>query len=278
MTDAPMQVPPSPPRAMVVEPAGERPKRKRGWIIAIAIVLVLAIAAWFGGEALARNIVTGVVKSKITSALGMDADHPIDLEISGAMIPQLISGSFTEVRVASDNVQLGRLEGDVSATARGMHFDGSADEVTATALLDPAQFIDFIEQDELREAITSLEVDGSELAVAATIDLFGAEVDVALNASVALGENNSIVVTPTTATVAGVELDLTDLTGMAASLLPDAVTDVLTGGFSMCLAEAIPDGVTLTDLSIAGERLKVDADIDTARILATGGKKSGTCS
>lgn len=275
MSDVPLQVPPS---NVTIAPARERPRRKRGWIIALAIVVVLAIAAWFGGDALARNLITGAVKSKLTSALGMDADHPIDIEISGAVLPQLISGSFAEVHVASDDVPLGALVGDVTATARGAHLDATADEITATALLDPAQFISFIEPQELRDAVTSLEADGQELAVTAVFKAFGADIDVRLNATVSLGTNNTIVLTPTTATVAGMELDLTNLSGAAAMFLPERVTDVLTGGIAICLADKIPSGVTLTDITLSAGQLRVDADIDAARVAADGTMPSGTCS
>ena len=88
------------------------------WIVGFAIVIALAVVAWFVAEALARNLVTKTIRDEVITQLSLPADQEVDVKVEGAVIPQLIAGSFGEITVASDDVVVDSFSGDVVVTAR----------------------------------------------------------------------------------------------------------------------------------------------------------------
>jgi hypothetical protein len=94
-------------------PAGDAGtvRRRRGawpWIIAFVIVAGLAVAAWFAAEAIARQLVSSVVRDQVRTQLSLPADQPIDVDMAGAVIPQLLAGSLDSPRKDHDR-DVGRL-------------------------------------------------------------------------------------------------------------------------------------------------------------------------
>lgn len=80
------------------------------------------------------------IREQISSNLNIPADHPIDIDIPGPILPQLIVGSLAEVTISSDDVPLEQLTADVTVRAddvpvRGGDWSGATAEVT----IDEAQ-------------------------------------------------------------------------------------------------------------------------------------------
>ena len=56
--------------------AAESPRRRRRawpWLVAFAIVVGLAVVAWFAGEAIAKDIVTKTIREQVVTQLSLPA-------------------------------------------------------------------------------------------------------------------------------------------------------------------------------------------------------------
>ncbi|WP_214465873.1 LmeA family phospholipid-binding protein [Microbacterium flavescens] len=251
------------------------PRRRRRvwpWLVALAIVVVLAVVAWFVAEAVARDLVHQTVEEEIRERLSLPADHPIDVAVPGVLIPQLIGGTLDELTVSSEDVPVGGYEGDVTVTATDVPIRGGADigGATATVTLDETQ---------LRTLLATVEgfpADTVELAdpgidVATELQLFGAGIPVGVSLTPSVAEGD-IVLTPTAFEVAGAQIDaaqLSDQFGRLAALV--------TRDWTVCLAQYIPAGVTLTDVQVDGDVLVADADVDGAIVTDPSLQANGTC-
>ena len=147
-TPPPAHGPASPfgaPAGAPAQPVAEAstPRRKRRWplIVTLVVVAVVLVAGWFAAEFVAREVVTSTIRSQITQQLALPADHAINIELEGSVLTQLIAGDLTEVRIASNDVPLGSVVGDVVLVARGVPVrDKTApmDAAAATIAFDQA--------------------------------------------------------------------------------------------------------------------------------------------
>lgn len=56
------------------------------WLVAFGVVLALAIAAWFVGEAIAKDLVTKTIRDQVVTQLALPADQEVTVEVSGFVI------------------------------------------------------------------------------------------------------------------------------------------------------------------------------------------------
>ncbi len=263
---------PLPDRA--VQEPGPAPRRRSRWpwIIAAIVVVALAIAAWFAGEAIARGLVERTIRDEVVTRLALPADQEVDVQVPGAVLPQLIGGRFDEIRIASDAVTLGPLTGDVSVRARGVAIRGdvAADDASATLTLG---------EDDLRALMSTVDgfpadtlgLDAPDVTMSTEIDIFGLVIPVgaALTPSAADGD---LVLTPASLQVAGADISADDLKNQFGIAANAVIRD-----WGVCIRKYIPAGITLTDARVVGETLVADLDID-GRIAADPAlQKIGTC-
>jgi len=260
------------PEGMV--PAQPAPSRRRvwPWIVAFAIVAVLAVAAWFAAEAIARQIVTGVVREQVRTQLSLPADQQIDVEITGAVIPQLISGTIDDITIASDDVTFDGITGDVAVTAHDVAVRGRGEMsgATATVTLDAAQ---------LRTLLASVEgfpadtvgLAAPNITMSMDLQLFGVEipVGVALTPSAAAGD---IVLTPVSLQLGGAEVTAEALRKQFGGLADTVLRD-----WNVCIAQYLPAGVTLTAVQVTGDVLVADFDVDGGIATDPSLRQKGTC-
>lgn len=249
------------------------PKRRWWpWLVAFGIVVVLAVVAWFAAEAIARDMVSRTIKTEISERLSLPADHEIDVDVPGAMIPQLISGTLGEVTVSSDDVPVGSFEGDVTVTATEVPIREGVDMggATATVTLDETQLQGLLSTIEGFPADT-VSLAEPDITAQTELQLFGVAfpVGVSLTPSVAEGD---IVLTPTSFELAGAQIDAAQLSQQFGKL-----ADVVVRDWTVCLAEYIPAGVTLTDVQVDGDVLVADADVDGGIVTDPALQANGTC-
>jgi hypothetical protein len=255
-------------------PAPPPPRRRRAWpwIVAFAIVAVLAVAAWFAAEAIARQIVTGVVRDQVRTQLALPADQEIDVEIAGAVLPQLIGGSLDELTIASDDVTLGEVTGDVTVIAHDVAVRGSGEMsgATATVSLDQAQLQTLLATIDEFPADT-VALDAPNVTMSLDLTLFGAAipVGVALTPSAAEGE---IVLTPASLQLGGSEVTADALRDQFGRL-----SDAVLQDWNVCVAQYLPAGVTLTGVEVDGTLLVADFDVDGAFATDLALQENGTC-
>lgn len=249
------------------------PQRRRvwPWLVAFGIVVVLAVVAWFAADAIARQIVTGVVRDQVRSQLALPESQQIDVEIPGSIIPQLIGGTLDELTVASDDVEVGQFIGDVSVTARDVPITGGAlGGATATVTLDEEQLHGLVSTIEGFPADTA-GIDAPAVTMSMQLQLFGVgvPVGVALTPSAVDGD---IVLTPASLQLAGTEVGADALREQFGQ-----VADLVLRDWTVCVAQYLPAGVTLTDVTVEGDVLVADFDVDGRIATDPALRANGTC-
>ncbi len=258
------------------EQADRRRRRLRPWLVAFAIVAVIAVGAWFAADALARQIVVGVVRDQVKSQLALPADQRIDVDIPGAIIPQLIGGRFDEMTVTSDDVRVNELSADVTVVAHGVPLRADGDLGGAVATLE-------LGADEVRALLANVEgfpagsVDlaAPEVTMATDLQVFGmtVPVGVALSPGVADGD---VVLTPASLQVSGA-----DVTADALRDQFGVVAEVVLRDWTVCIAQYIPAGITLTGVEVVdtegGDELVASFDVQGAILSDPALRANGAC-
>lgn len=254
--------------------ASSPPRRRRAWpwIVGFAIVAILAVVAWFAAEAIARQVVTGVVRDQVRTQLSLPADQQIDVDVVGAVIPQLLGGSLDELTIASDDVTLGEVTGDVTVTAQDVAVRGTGEMsgATATVSLDESQLQTLLATVDGFPADT-VGLAAPNVTMSLELKLFGAAIPigVALTPSAADGD---IVLTP-----ASLQLGGSEVTAAALRDQFGRVADTVLRDWDVCIAQYLPAGVTLTGVEVDGDVLVADFDVDGAIASDPALQENGTC-
>lgn len=251
------------------------PKRRRRvwpWIVALIVVVALAVAAWFGGEWIARDIVTKTIRQQVITQLSLPADQQIDVVIEGNVLPQLIGGSLDDVTISSKDVELDAFAGDVTVHAQDIAIrgDAGAGSASATVVLDEEQLRTLLSTVE-NFPTESLGLAEPNLTFSTELSLFG----IALPVGVALtpsAVDGAIVLTPTTLQLAGSEISAATLKEQFGGLADTVLRD-----WTICVAQYIPAGATLTGIAVTGDQVVADLDIDPAIVTDTALQKVGVC-
>ncbi len=252
------------------------PSRRRGrgwpWIIVLLVVAALALAAWFAAEALARDFVTKTIEDQIRTQLSLPADHEIDVEVAGAVVPQLIVGSLADVTIASDDVPLGELTGDVTVHAMDVPVHGGGDWSGADATVS-------LDEDQLRALMAT--VDGfpeetlglADPNVTMSLDLqlllVTFPVGVALTPSAVDGD---IVLSPAALQLGDAEITADELRERFGGLADAVLRD-----WTICIAQYMPAGVTLTDAQVEGGEFVAGFEVAIGIVTDPALQANGTC-
>ena len=256
-------------------PAEAAPKRRRRawpWIVALIVVAGLAVAAWFAGEWIAREVVTNTIREQVITQLSLPADQQVDVTVDGAVLPQLIRGSLDDVTISSDDVELEAFSGDVTIHAQDIAIRGDAGTgaASATVVLDEGQLRSLLSTVE-NFPVESLGLAEPNLTMSTELSLFGITlpVGVALTPSAVDGD---IVLTPASLQLAGTDISAADLKSRFGGLADTVLRD-----WTICIAQYIPAGATLTSIAVTGDQVVADLDIDPAIVTDTALQDVGVC-
>lgn len=257
-----IQTPPAPPRKRSPWP----------WIISAAIVVLLILAAWFAGEWLARNIVERSIRAQLTETVGIPADQDVDVTVTGAVLPQLITGTLDEVSISSQDVALGSLTGDISVQMTGVPVRGDrpAEGGSATITLDEQQL----------QALTAT-VDGfpadtvvlKEPNVTMSIDvsMFGLSFPIGVGLTPG-AKDGDLVLSPAVLTLGGADVSVDELRSRFG-----AAADTVLREWPVCIAGYIPAGVTLEQVHVSGATLIAEFSINGGIVNDPALQANGTC-
>jgi hypothetical protein len=251
------------------------PRRRRRawpWILAFAIVVGLAIVAWFAGEAIAKDIVTKTIRDQVVTQLSLPADQEMQVEVVSPVIPQLITGTLSEVTITSEDVPMESFVGDVTVNAEDIPIRGGGEMGSATATV-------VLTEQQLRTLMAtvdgfpadSLGLDAPDVTMSTDLSVFGVSIPVgaALTPSAVGGD---LVLTPASLQLAGSEIGAEDLRDRFGRLAQSVLRD-----WTVCVAQYIPAGLTLTAVTVDGEQVVADFDIDGAIISDPELQENGTC-
>lgn len=233
-----------------------RRRRPLRALIAVGVIAAVAVAAFFVGEAIARELVKRQVRDVIVSELALPADQRIEVGVGGVVIPQLIAGRLDDLAVESEDVAVGGLSGDVAVRAHGVPVRGddlSALGGTATIRMDAAD-VDAL----LAEAGGSwatwgdiaVELPGPAARLSTSVSLLGADLPLSFTAVPSVADGD-VVLTPEAVSIG--ELELT------ADTLAQAPVDLsaLARPFTLCRADALLDGLEVVSADVADAHLRV---------------------
>lgn len=259
------------------------PKRRRRvpLLITLIIVIALAIAAWFAGDAIARSLVSDTIRAEVTAQLGLPADHPVDVELDGSVLAQLIFGSLQEVRIAADGVPLGDISADVMFAAKGVPIrdtNAEMDAAAATITLDEASL-----QKVLAEAAGVprgvVLLNDPELVLVTSIPLAGFPLELGIGLVPSAGEGDQagmLVLKPNSASIGEAVL-----TADALRAQLGAVADTILQPINVCVADRMPVGATLSGVTVLGSgatgSIVLSVGLDGRFLMDPAMREPGTC-
>jgi uncharacterized protein YpmS len=274
MTDANSTQPLPDPEARWVLSTDAAPRRRRKWpwLVVLLVVVALLVAAWFVLEAIARSVVEKVVRDQIVSRLELPEDQQIDVDIAGAVLPQLIVGRFDDVAIASDDVPLEGLSADVAVRAKDIAIRGDMGWTSGTAQVT-------FDTEQLRGLLSRIEgfpadavvIDPPQVAFDTQLELFGATFPLGVGLA-PRAEGGDLVLTPQTLRLGDAEVAADVLIDQFGALARTVVRD-----WNICVAEYLPAAVTLTGVRVEGEALVADVDVDSAILGDPAAREPGSC-
>lgn len=251
--------------------APERRRRVWPWIVALIVVIALVIGGWFLAESIARSLVTSAIRGIVASNLDLPADQALEVELEGAVIPQLIGGSLDDVTIAAEDVALQGLSGDVRVRAQDIAVDGSAiGAATATVQLDEAELRALMAQVEGFPA-ESLGIAEPDVTISTELTLFGVAFPVGVSLTPSAAEG-ALVLTPASLQLAGADVTADELRRQF-GLLSDAVLR----DWPVCIAGSLPAGIVLTSVAVSGDELEARFDIAPSMLTDPALREPGTC-
>lgn len=262
---------------------GEHPprRRRRRRIVALLVVLAVLIGAWFGADAIARAAVTDAIRESALEQLGLPEGHPVEVELDGSVLAQLIGGRLDQVRIAAEDVPIGDVSGDVMLAARGVPIrdrQAAMDAAVASIALDEAA---------LQRVLTEtagvprgvVRLNDPALVLLTSIPLGGAPLELGIGLVPSAGEGDAqgeLVLTPNSASIGEAVLTAQQV---RASLGP--VADAILQPFSVCVADRLPRGVTLSGVAVLGSgeagSLVLTATVDGAILVDPALLEPGSC-
>ncbi len=254
--------------------AAPRTRRRRGvvWIVVTAIVALLAVAAWFIGEAVARNIVVDTVRQRIITELALPQDQQIDVALEGAVLPQLIGGALTSIRISSDDVRQGDFSAAVVVEAHDVPIRGDGEMRDAHAIIS-------LDEAQLRQLLSAVDgfpvdtvgIDAPDITATTELSLFGAKIPVGLSLT-PRAEEGELVLTPTSVQVAGSDITVDELRRQFG-----IVSNAVLRDWPVCIAEYLPRGLTLADVTVEDDRLRAGFDVDDRLLVDDALLADGSC-
>lgn len=271
----PTQPLPDPDARWVLQSPDAAPRRPRRWpwVVGAIVVVVLAVVAAIVAELVARGIVERTIRDQIVTQLSLPADQQVDVDVDGIVIPQLIVGSLAHVRVASDDIPVQGITGDVVVTADDVPIRGGADwsSAEATISLDQAQLQQLLGTIDGFPA-EAVSIDAPDIAFSTELNVFGAGVPVGVDLSVGV-DDGAIVLTPDTLRLADAEVPAQVLVDQFGAIARTVVRD-----WEICVAQYVPAALTLVATTVHADAVVAEFEIDSAVLTDPAARETGSCS
>ncbi|SBS74507.1 LmeA family phospholipid-binding protein [uncultured Microbacterium sp.] len=251
--------------------ADEPRRRGRGWIVLVVVLVVVALLV-VAGEVAARALAPKIIRDQLVSNLGLPADQQIDVEIPGLLLPQLAVGSVAEITLASDDIELDGLAGDVRVDLQDVPVWGGVDWSGGSAqiILDEAQTrallarVDGFPVDAFRLA-------EPEVALETEFDVFGASIPLGVRLT-AEARDRDLVLSPTTLLLGDAEVSADAVRQQLGPLVGSFLDE-----WTVCLAQYLPAALTLDDVQVEDRGVVARFEIDSGILRDPAMQANGTC-
>ncbi len=242
---------PQPGHRWVIENSGEGVRERRPvwpWIVTAIIVIALCLVAWFAGNWVAKDLVQRAIRDEVVETLELPRNQELTVEVEGFVIPQLIVGELDHVRIAGDDIVFGELSGDVRVAATGIPIR-SEDAVGAISgevvLTEPQLRAVLATADGF--PVDTVSLAAPDVAVSIEVGALGVTVPVEVSLTPS-AEDGDIVLSPAALVIGDAAITAEDL---RARFGP--VSGTVLRSWTVCIAQWMPSGVTLTDLDVVAQ-------------------------
>ena len=254
----------------------QKKKRRFGWLIALGVVVVLLVVGFFVGDQIARQYATDLVRDRIIEVLKLDKNTDVAVDLGpGSILVQAIGGTVNDVTVGVPELEFGEISAAATLTAAGVPLDTSKPVeklgITVTVTEEQAQKLKtFLSGIDLK----SIELGNGVISVATDFDVLGllnvpVAVDLAPSATA-----GGIAFDPKTIALDGNPISVEDL---RANPLVSARAGQLLQSQTFCVAEYLPQALTLTDVDVVGNNLVLKINGDGTALGGTEISTMGVC-
>lgn len=268
-------LPATPPSEPPTEVAAAPTKKRRGWIIALVIVGVLAVlglVAFLVADLVAKNYARDYVRARVVEVLQLPADAPVEVDLGGgSIILQALAGRVSTVDVAVPDVAFGDLTGDVRLHAEGVPLD-------ETAAVEKLGVEFAIGADDLAalsgggDGAPTFAFEGDDVTLSSEFELFGATIPWGLSLTPSAADG-ALVLTPTSLTLGSQTFEA----GEDDDSFWGQIVRQLLQPQTLCLASSVPQALTLTEAAVGDDQIRLGFDGSGEALGGEGFRTFGTC-
>lgn len=246
--------------------------RSWSWLIAVVVVAALAVVAWFLGEWIARDIVTKTVRQTVVTTFALPADQDVRVEVAGQVLPQLVSGTLEDVRVSTRDASIGGVTADVAVDLKDVRYreGGAMSAGVAVVTLDERELRALLDDVDGIPA-ASIGLASPDVTATTKLSAFGATVPIGLSLTPG-ASHGALVLSPAAFTLGGATISAADLRARFGS-----VADAVLRDRTVCIADDLPKGLTLSDVRVTDDRLVSRFEIDGRIAVDPSLQQKGTC-
>ena len=250
-------------------PGAARPKRRaaRGWITAIAIVVVIA-ALLVVAYVVARGIAERRFGEQIRMNLPEGVDGQVDVSIGGlSVIAQYLMGTMERVELSAPELEVNGTPVAVDVVGEGVPVDLASPVTAITGTISA-------DEDAVNQLVSVPGVNGAftlgegTVGYAGTIEVLGFSLDYSATAS-PTAAGDTVLLVPE-----GVELEsgvgVVDVSVAVERLLGDSP-------IAVCVAQYLPEGVEVGSIEIAGGVATVELEARGITLDEQSLARTGTC-
>lgn len=250
------------------EPRTAARRGRWAWVALVIVILLAALVV--AAEFLARAMLPGIVRGIVIEQLDLPQDQQLEVDASGILLPQLVDGRLDELHLSTDSVTFGAITGTADVTATGVPLrGGELTDAHGTVRIDQVEFTNLIVASDL--PIDEIAFAAPNVTASGSFDVFGTPVPVALTVTPA-ADAGDVLLTPVELQVAGVTLNATELT----ERFGDTASQIVQPQ-RICIADQLPAGLTVSDLTIDGSQAVIDVDVDGAITVDESLQRNGSC-
>ncbi len=239
-------------------------------LVFVAMLIVLAGVGEFG----LRTVIPGIVQGQIRDKLNLPKSHPVDVELGGSALLHAIQGGVGDIDVEVPDAPVAD---GVEATL-SLHADRIPFAVTSGEMRGATASV-FVPSSKLSSVISTLTSGladegrtlGGTLIVGKTITAFGFSVPLegTLRLSAIDGE---VQVTPAGLSAVGFDLNTDQIVAATGGLLEPLLSPRV-----ICIADQVPQGVTLEKIDVATGGVRVDVALADDFLSNSARLELGTC-
>ena len=254
-------------------PAELAPRRRRVWPWVLLGVGVVLVGAGFAADALARDLAEKAIAEQVASALDVPDGTPVDVRIGGGpVLLQALTGALDHVDIGVDALALGPLTGDLDIVAEGVPLDtGAATQRLEVRYAIPAAALAAVAPEISGVTVDDVGLEGSEVVASGSISVLGLSLELGLGLTPSAVDGD-LAFDPTSIRIGEQTLTADELRGNA---LLGGIADALLQQRTVCIADALPAALTLTEVRVEGDELVVTLDGSGAAMGDLGAK--GVC-